>query len=571
MPTIDISIEDFSKLIESDHLLTVNELDNLISFAIAEVDSEPDGPDENGHTKISIDIKTSNRPDLWSAEGLARLVKGNNGTLGLPDLSSSPSNYKIIVDPETEKIRPYIAAAIVRGLKFDDFLIKQMIQIQDKLDYSYGRKRKRSSIGIYNINMISSPIHYKMVDRDFEFIPLNFENNMTIEDIFSNHPKGIEFGHILSKSKKVPILIDSEERVLSLPPIINSHDVGRVTTESKDVLIETTGTDKETVLIALDCVTQALRDRGGAIESVEIIYKSNIEITPQNTPKEIKINPKIINSYLGTAFTNDQIITFLQQRRHNVDKIEDELLIKYAPWRKDIHHWVDISEDIAMASDYNTLIPTIPKVVTSGKISPSSEDENMLREIFIGMQLIEVMNYILTDPNILSDKINKPMNNSTKDIVEIKNPITSTFSVIRSQLLPILLSFESKNTHIEYPHKIFEIGEVVKNIQKNLLTKTHSAVLLTGSNETFETILSVLDGFMRLQNLDYHLEDTDDEMFISGRRALIKINDFPIGKIGEINPSILNNFGIEVPSAGLEIDLTKLPNLRIKEYDTNKL
>ena len=30
------------------------------------------------------------------------------------------------------------------------------------------------------------------------------------------------------------------------------------------------------------------------------------------------------------------------------------------------------------------------------------------------------------------------------------------------------LSFESKNTHIEYPHKIFEIGEVVKNIQKNL-------------------------------------------------------------------------------------------------------
>jgi phenylalanyl-tRNA synthetase beta chain len=155
--------------------------------------------------------------------------------------------------------------------------------------------------------------------------------------------------------------------------------------------------------------------------------------------------------------------------------------------------------------------------------------------------------------------------------VEIKNPITSTFSVIRSQLLPILLSFESKNTHIEYPHKIFEIGEVVKNIQKNLLTKTHAAALLTGSNETFETILSVLDGFMRLQNLDYLLEDTDDEMFISGRRAIIKINDIPIGKIGEINPSILNNFGIEVPSAGLEIDLTKIPNLRIKEYDTNKL
>ncbi len=89
------------------------------------------------------------------------------------------------------------------------------------------------------------------------------------------------------------------------------------------------------------------------------------------------------------------------------------------------------------------------------------------------MQLIEVMNYILTDPIILSDKINKPMNNSTKDIVEIKNPITSTFSVIRSQLLPILLSFESKNTHIEYPHKIFEIGEVVKKTFKKISSLKH--------------------------------------------------------------------------------------------------
>ena len=86
MVTIDVSMEDFSTLIGLDYTLSSQEMDDLLAFVISEVDSEPEGPDENGHTKINIEIKTSNRPDLWSAEGIARILKGRNGVTGVPDL-----------------------------------------------------------------------------------------------------------------------------------------------------------------------------------------------------------------------------------------------------------------------------------------------------------------------------------------------------------------------------------------------------------------------------------------------------------------------------------------------------
>ena len=94
MVTIDVSMEDFSKLVGLDYTVNSKEMDALLAFVISEVDSDPEGPDENGHTKINIEVKTSNRPDLWSAEGIARILRGRNGLTGVPDLSASPSGFE---------------------------------------------------------------------------------------------------------------------------------------------------------------------------------------------------------------------------------------------------------------------------------------------------------------------------------------------------------------------------------------------------------------------------------------------------------------------------------------------
>jgi phenylalanyl-tRNA synthetase beta chain len=236
MVAYKISYNDVCSILKLPQDTSIDELDHLFSYAKCEIE-EHDLDDD----LIKVDCKTSNRPDSWGIEGLTREIKGIIGTeIGLPDISAEPSGYTITVDPNIKKVRPYIGAAIVRGLTFTDFLIKQLMQLQEKVDFSYGRRRRRSSIGIYNIQMIESPIYYGLVPRSTKFVPLGYEKQFTLNEILKSHEKGIEYKDILPTKGNLPILKDKHDRVLSMPPIINSNDVGRVSEETSDVLVEVT-------------------------------------------------------------------------------------------------------------------------------------------------------------------------------------------------------------------------------------------------------------------------------------------------------------------------------------------
>lgn len=575
MVSIEISIEDISSLMGYNSPLAPDELNELLAFTISEVDSEPEGPDENGHTKIAIDIKTSNRPDLWCAEGIARVIRGRLNQPGLPPLQSEPSGFEVNVSAGLLNVRPYIGAAVVKDLTLDDFLIKQIIQLQEKVDFSYGRKRKRTSIGVYNVDMLESPIKYELVTRDFKFQPLQFDDELTVDEIFDQHPKGREYRHILDSFEEVPMLYDKNGLVLSMPPIINSDDVGRVTDDTSNVLIEVTGLNHQAVNVALLVIVQALRDRGGKVQSVKINYPADYsaksEITPLETPEEITVDPKDINKYLGTNFTKKKIVDLLKKRTLNAKIVDKQILVEFPPWRHDILHWADISEEVAISADYNTLGPTDVQIVTPGKLDPSTEDENLIREILIGLRLVEVLNYSLLDKNSVTHKIERSEDWIKHNGIELSNPVSKARDILRPELLPGLIRFASRNTHVEYPQRIFETGECAVQEKNDVVTYTMASVLLVGAEETFETMLGILDTLTRLIKLEYELNPTDSHYYLSGRGAHIIINQKIVGHIGEISPRIIENYGIEMPVAAMEINLSLLPGLKCHEMRTNEI
>ncbi len=575
MVTIDISIEDFSRLLGLDKPLTPEELDKWVSFAKAEVDSEPEGPDENGHTKISIDIKTASRPDLWSAEGLAREVRGLIDMQGLPNIKFPASGYEITVNPELKEIRPYIAAVVARNLKLNNFLIKQLIQVQDKVDFSFGRKRKRTSIGIYNLHMIQSPIKYDLVPRSFKFVPLGFEEEMPISEIMKVHPKGQEYGHILASFEKVPILLDANGKVLSMPPIINSNDVGRVTEETTDVLIEVTGTNKEAVDVVISLLAQNMQDRGATVETVLVHYPNAYGlgdvIYPPQEPHSLEVPVKEVNKYLGTKFTEKRMMSLLRKRRHDVlpGKQKGIMMVQYGPWRQDIMHWVDLSEEIAIAADYNKIGPSTANLFTVGGLDISTQKENMIREILVGCGLQEVINYNLTDSKTISNNVLRDSKFLEEHAIHLINPVTSTYEYLRPDLLPGLIRFVGRNSEVQFPHHIFETGEVAVREGTDVITLTKAAVVLAGSDETFETSHRILDALFRLTGIDYSLNETENNYFIDGRSAEIIVEGKQVGHIGEIKVEILENHDIKVPISAFEIDLTKIKKYGIPEYRAN--
>jgi len=569
MVSYKISYEDVLELLNLPQGTTIDTLDTLFSYAKCEIE-EHDLDDD----LIKVDCKTSNRPDCWSVEGLTREVKGIMGEEeGLPEMSTKPSGYVIEVDPNIKAVRPFIGAAVIRGLRFSDFMIKQLMQLQDKVDFSYGRRRQRSSIGIYNIKMVESPIYYGLTPRTTTFIPLGHTEKLSLDKILKIHEKGQEYQDILPKKGKLPILRDKRGIILSMPPIINSNDVGRVTEDTTDVLVEVTGTNLEVVNVVTTLVTQALRDRGGEVFSVDIKYPPNyletteLIVTPQTEPFEIEIDPKDIQKYLNLNLKPNDIIKLLKKRRLEAIKKKNKLLVKYPPYRVDILHWVDIAEEIVIAYGYMNIEPTDWKVMTVGRLSERTASENHVRSILSGCSLQEVLTFTLTSPEKLVENMGHKRGILKKNI-EVTNPVSANYSILRNRLFPGLLDFLAKNTHNEYPQFIFEVGEIVINDNKKVTTLTNAAVLLSNTDVSFEHIHSILGTLSTQLGIELTLEPTVSSEFLEGRTAKIMLDKNQIGIIGEVSPAILENWQIFMPSAAFEINLSIIPTLNLPPLNT---
>ncbi|RLI11782.1 phenylalanine--tRNA ligase subunit beta, partial [Candidatus Bathyarchaeota archaeon] len=310
MPTIELNREDLESLLGASLPRDVEELNDVLAYVKGEVKSID-------QEEIRIELKDSNRADIWSAEGLARALKGFLGLEeGLKEyVAVGSSGVEVYVDSQLRNIRPYIGCAVVKNVKLTDAAIRQIMRFQDKMDQTYGRNRRRTSIGLYEFDLVKPPLHFTLAEPDeVSFIPLEFDEELTLREILEKHPKGIEYGHIVHQFPKWPIFIDSADKVLSFPPIINSNDLGRITERTKNVLIEVTGTSYQTVMDTLTNVTVSLADRGGTIYSAEIHYpypRMNDDVTPKLDIEIMVLEVSFIQRFIGLKLSASEIVSLL--------------------------------------------------------------------------------------------------------------------------------------------------------------------------------------------------------------------------------------------------------------------
>ena len=69
------------------------------------------------------------------------------------------------------------------------------------------------------------------VPEKIKFKPLDTLKEMTGKEILEKHPTGIKYAHLLKNARRYPLLIDAENHILSMPPIINSEDYAGATGE----------------------------------------------------------------------------------------------------------------------------------------------------------------------------------------------------------------------------------------------------------------------------------------------------------------------------------------------------
>jgi len=485
------------------------------------------------------------RADLYSTEGVARAIRGylgietgeENYQVGISDISFS-------VDSNLKNIRPFIASAVIRDITLDNEAILSLMGLQEALHWVVGRGRAKVAIGVHNLDVVKPPFRYFGAPLSRKFVPLDFQKELSLEEILKEHPKGRDYAHIVIDKPLMPLIEDTEGNVLSFPPIING-ELTRVSESSKNLLLDVTGTDQRAVQIAMKILCTALITAGGRCESVNV----NGITMPDLAPAKREIDVPSCNRLLGTAYSADEIASLLQKMRYGAQPDgKDKVNLRIPCYRADIMHEWDVYEDVAIGAGYTSLEASLPATFSNGCEHPIMARASAIREICSGLGYLEVMPFTLSSESVMYTKMKREEN---PGVLRVLHPISEEQTIVRTDLLPLLLDLLRMNKRRELPQRIFHTGDIVLDLK----TSRKVALVSTHPGADFSEAYATADALLRELGLEYLPYDSNDPAFIPGRVVDIVVDGKKTGVFGEIHPEVLNRFDIDQPVAAIELDL----------------
>jgi len=391
---------------------------------------------------------------------------------------------------------------------------------------------------------------------EVSFIPLQGSERMTPAEILKGHDKGKAYAFVLEGKKRYPLIVDANGEVLSFPPIINGVATA-ITEDTKDILVDCTGTDLNAVKHAVNILTTALAERGGKIKTVKIHQDGKTVRAPDLEPTRTETCLGAINNWIGTSLSSEQVVDSLKRMGHGAKSVGEKVEVLTAAFRADILHPVDLAEDVAIGHGFEKFGNTLPKWATFGREDDLIAFSDSLKEILIGLGYFEVVTLSLSNPR---DQYAAMGLVDDRTAIHVKNPVSEEHVLLRTSLLPSLLTILRKNKHRDLPQRVFEIGDVVRNAHNKKLL----AALSIHGKASFTEIKSVVQSVLLGVGMSCEVEAFDNPTFIKGRCARTTVGGETVGMFGEISPSTITAFDLKYPVVAFELDAEKLLSLRGK-------
>ena len=492
---------------------------------------------EPGVKKIITEL-TPNRPDWYSMEGLSRALKAYHGGKH-PEYSTKKSSYNVVVDQSVSKIRPFTACAVVKGLKFNDQRIRDIVLLQEKLLGTLGRKVKKFGLGLYPLDAISFPVRYTtMKPKEIRYIPLGFDHELTADEILAQHKKGEQYGHIIKGADRYPVFVDAKDRIMALIPIVNSNETGRIDESTEDIFIEVSGTDIHSCKAALNILVCTFADMGGTVYEVEVDYGKSKLRSPDLESVAVEIDLERINKTLGLGLKEKDVAKLLSKMGYSYRKG----CALVPPYRADVISWVDVMEDIAIAHGYNNFEMTLPAFFTVGKVDSKLE---RMDEAMRGMGFLEMKTFILTNKELLSAM------GYNGGLLEISNPGTTEYTVVRPSLRLDVIGAFATNKMKGLPQRFYEIG----NVHDGKHQERCLAFGIMDKKLDFSQIRGYLQAFAKEQGFNFKLEKEQNPLFDKEISCTIISKGKKIGVFGKVTGSVLERYGISFDVYVCEIEV----------------
>jgi len=543
MPVVKLYYEDMERLIGASR--------ESIMSRLAMMGADIGKRAEEDHVDVEF---FPDRPDLYSAEGVARAMQGFLALkTGLVEYPVHEGKVTLTVEDSVKAVRPIIGCAVVRGLHFTDEAIESLMGLQEDLHWGLGRNRRKVAIGVHDISRVRPPFRYLGADPSRKYVPLDFSEEMSMREMLVKHPKGRGYGHILDGCDRYPLIVDSEDQVLSFPPIING-ELTSVTEDTEDLFIDVTGTD---VMVhkALNIVVTSLAERGGRIESV-LVKRSGKDgdfKSPNLQPSAWTVSTKEANRLIGFDLTGQGLAECLERMRFGAQAGQegdsDIVRVQVPAYRADIMHSWDIFEDAAKAYGFDRLEARLPGTVTVGRGHPSEVRKAEIREVMAGLGYLEVMPFTLTSEKVHFQWMRREKSPEAAQAVAVMHPISELHTILRTSLLSSLLEIFAMNQHHPLPQRIFAAGDVV--VERK--TRMNLAAASIHSGASFSEIRSVADAVLRDLDLRAEIVPSSDGAMMPGRAGDLIAGGKKIGCFGELHPLVLKSFGLEQPVVAIEL------------------
>ena len=540
------------------------------------------GTDIDTCNEATLDIEIfPDRPDLLSGETLAYAIRPFlHGAPAIPEIETKPSGITMHVEPSLATIRPIVMGAVVKGVVLTDdaveqeAFIKALMDHQEKLHFALGRGRKRASIGVHDLATLAPPFTVTTVPGSTQFIPLAMNEPMSIDSILTIHPKGIDYAHLLEGMKAYPVIMDSNDAVLSFPPIINGNHT-TVTSSTKDFFIDVTGWDPRACEASLMLIASQLEERGGVVESVEITANDGtVSDLPKAQAQTHTVSERLLNGLLGRALTDEEIQTAMNRMGGSylgralaekapsrtpinmADVVDGDTVLSFLMphWRFDILHPIDLVEDVAIGHGYEDLGTDVPRAPLTALPRSDGHIRRRIRDSLQGLGLMQIQSLTLSNETDQFSAMRWP---AMGEVTRITNPITIDHTLLRQYLLPGLFRLLASNRHHDLPQAVYELGTVVRDHTNS----DRFAFLVAEQNGGFAAVRGRIQAIMRdLGATEYSIEPLGGDMgpWLEGRAAKVLVNGIHVGCFGEMDPHVGHHYELKVPLSGAEFDVKEL-------------
>ncbi len=509
-----------------------------------------------------------NRPDAMSVAGVARDLAAR---LGLPYALPTPAPGVVAADRvsgvHVEILDPHrcghFEARVLRDVTVGPgdpqmatrLALLGMRSINNVVDVSnYVMLELGQPNHPYDLAKVAGPGFRVRLARDAERLTTldGVERHLTVEDLLicdgTDVPVGLA-GIMGGASSEID---DATSDVLL--EMAWFHPIGIVKSSRRHKLRSEAsarfekGTDPEIIDLAMNRFAELL---GAPLEAGSSVARGTL---PERPP--VRVRTARVARLLGADLGVSRIAALLDPIGFATTPAGDDLDVEIPSWRYDSASEIDVIEEIARHHGYTALGRTLPRAATTGSLSTRQLERRALRATLVGRGLSEAMPMPFLAPGELA-RCGLP-----DDGITIANPLVAEQSVLRTSLLPGLVGAVAYNwSHRNHGVRLFEIGHtfnrpVVPDAElpdeREVLGVVEAGLDATSAVHLWRVVAEGL-GFDHVR-----LENGELPGLHPTRAARLLLGELEVGRVGEIDPAVLEAYGIGERVAYLEVDLSTL-------------